>query len=472
MEWCSECAPKTRRYFGVLSSCTEGIRPLVATFIQTIIIFAGVYKAACQMTRSETRFAQLLTVGVHRIRIREEKTIRAVQDELGYTMGRDGGSSIEYWRKGHIPLRASEVENLAREIVKRGHLDQEWLEQFLRSAGYPGVIELIGELFVPEGVRGGVHAAAHNGSNGVRDQGLPVNDADDHANNYDGLRDIDTQRLIPFVIGPPIVHPRQFFGREYELRRIFGLLKHFPLQNAAIIGPHRSGKTSLLHYLKHITSITPGQLRPGQRLTWLPNPEQYTWIFIDFQDARMCNLEFLLRSMLTGMRFPVPSPCNLNNFMDVVSHRLCTPTVVLMDEIGAGLQSPELDQQFWWSMRSLCSNLTGGNLSFILTAHDLPDRVADQYGKPSPFFNIIGHTLTLGPLTEAEACDLISSSPQPFPFPDVEWILEQSGRWPALLQILCYARLLAFDDGCTDDTWKEEALRSMAPYRYLLARQQ
>jgi hypothetical protein len=29
--------------------------------------------------------------------------------------------------------------------------------------------------------------------------------------------------LAPFVAGPPITHPRHFFGRERELRRLFGL---------------------------------------------------------------------------------------------------------------------------------------------------------------------------------------------------------------------------------------------------------
>jgi hypothetical protein len=234
------------------------------------------------MTKSEARFAQLLTEGIHRIRIREAKTIKTVQDELGYAMGRDGGSSIEYWRKGHIPLRASEIESLAREIVKRGRLEREWLESFLRSAAYPGVMELVNDLFVPA-------LTADVTPNGFHNVPLP--------DYQDGLREIDAHRLVPFVIGPPIVHPRQFFGREYELRRIFGLLKHFPLQNAAIIGPQRSGKTSLLHYLKHITVTSPAQLRPGQRTGWLSDPRQYAWIFVDFQDARMRSLEFLLRTL-------------------------------------------------------------------------------------------------------------------------------------------------------------------------------
>ncbi|HEX6386029.1 MAG TPA: BTAD domain-containing putative transcriptional regulator, partial [Anaerolineae bacterium] len=41
----------------------------------------------------------------------------------------------------------------------------------------------------------------------------------------------------PFIAGPPITHPARFFGREYELKRLFNLFRRLPLQNAAVIGP-------------------------------------------------------------------------------------------------------------------------------------------------------------------------------------------------------------------------------------------
>jgi hypothetical protein len=139
-----------------------------------------------------------------------------------------------------------------------------------------------------------------------------------------------------------------------------------------------------------------------------------------------------------------------------------------MDEIGAGLASPELDQHFWWSLRSLGSNFSEGKLGFLLTAHELPALLADEFGKPSPFFNIFGHTLRLGPLTAPAARELIDSSPRPFASADRSWILAQSGRWPALLQILCDSRLRALDEGQTGTYWQAEGLRRIAPFRYLL----
>jgi hypothetical protein len=384
------------------------------------------------MRKSADKFARLLTEAVHRIRIHEsktiKKTIRIVQDELGYGLGREGGSCIEYWRKGHIPPSVDDVEKLAQELVKRGGLDRERLEAFLSSAGHPQPISVCDVL-------------------------LPM---------------APLEELAPFVVGPPVAQPRQFFGREGELKRIFSLWERLPLQNVAVIGQHRSGKTSLLRYLQKITTTPSAQLRPGQRSDWLSKPERYQWVFVDFQDARMGSRQRLLGHVLKSLDLPVPDECDLNSFMDVVSQHLQRPTLVLMDEIGAGMAAPELDQEFWWSLRSLGSNYTDGKLGFLLTAHEVPGLLAQAHHKPSPFFNIFGHTLRLGPLSLAEARELAASSPRPFASADVEWILAQSGRWPALLQILCHTRLTALEEGQAGEGWQEEGLSRVAPFRYLL----
>jgi hypothetical protein len=270
----------------------------------------------------------------------------------------------------------------------------------------------------------------------------------------------------PFVVGPPITEPRQFFGREYVLHRIFDLWQYLPLQHVAIVGAKRSGKTSLLHYLRRIIDTPKEQLRPNQRNNWLiPG---YQWVFIDFQDPRMCYQESLLRHILIELDLPIPEPCDLIGFMEITDQYLEIPTLILMDEISAGLAAPDLDEQFWWGLRSLGSNHAGGKIGFVLSTHQPPEELILDHSKPSPFFNIFGHVLTLGPLTEAEARDLIHSSPFPFPEADIVWILEQSGCWPALVQMLSHARLIALQESRSDEQWKKEALRRIAPYVYLL----
>jgi len=273
------------------------------------------------------------------------------------------------------------------------------------------------------------------------------------------------EETSPFITGNPITNPRCFFGREKELKRLFNLIKRQPLQNAAIIGKKRSGKTSLLQYLKNITTTPIEQLRPSQKSDWLAHPENYRWIFVDFQDSRLQNREGLLRYILESLKMAVPNPCDLDRFMDVVSRNLHQPTVILLDEIGVGLQRcPELDDGFWESLRSLATNQTNGNLGFVLAAPESPLELASSTGHSSPFFNIFGYTTTLGAMTEVEARELIGSSPIPFSDEDIEWILTQSKYWPLLLQILCRERLFSLEDGETGDDWREEGLEQLKPF--------
>ncbi len=172
--------------------------------------------------------------------------------------------------------------------------------------------------------------------------------------------------------------------------------------------------------------------------------------------------------ILECLNFKVPNPCNLDYFMDEVSDNLHNPTVILLDEIGVGLQRcPELDDEFWESLRSLATNHTRGNLAFVLATDESPIELARNTGHSSPFFNIFGYSPTLGALTEAEAQELIASSPIAFPDEDVEWILQQSQRLPLLLQILCRERLFSLEDGETDD-WREEGLRQIEQFAHLL----
>ena len=273
-----------------------------------------------------------------------------------------------------------------------------------------------------------------------------------------------------FVTGSPITHPRHFFGRQKELKRLFNLLKRHPLQNAAIIGKRRIGKTSLLHYLKNITTTPVEELRPTQKSDWLPNPGIYKWIFVDFQDPRMASKERFLSHILENLQIKAPENCDLDNFMDVMSENLHNPTIILLDEIGVGLQRcPELDDEFWESLRSLATNHTGGNLAFILATHESPIELAHHTKHSSPFFNIFGYTATLGALNEEEARELIASSPIPFADDHVEWIIEQSQGVPLLLQILCRECLFHLEDGDTDD-WRKEGLQQIEPFNHLKSR--
>ncbi|MFO0576324.1 MAG: protein kinase [Polyangia bacterium] len=276
------------------------------------------------------------------------------------------------------------------------------------------------------------------------------------------------ERPDPFIAGPPIADPRQFFGRQREIKRLFNLWRRPPLQNAAIIGPTRSGKTSLLHYLKNI--LTARELRPDQRNDLIADPGRYRFLLVDFQDPRMGTEEGLLRHILRGLGLRAPATVDLESFMAEVAEQLQSPAIILFDEIGVAVQRyRELDTAFWEGLRALAINAVGGNLGFVLASNRPPHELSQQlHDGGSPFFNIFGYSATLGPLTEAEARQLIASAPLPFAEADIQWILEQSGLWPLLLQILARERLHALHEGDKGTEWRSESLRQLAPFRHLL----
>lgn len=271
---------------------------------------------------------------------------------------------------------------------------------------------------------------------------------------------------VPFIAGPPITKPINFFGREAIIKRLFGLFQKRPFQNAAIIGPRRSGKTSLLHYVKSITTAPADQRRPEQRTNWLPDPDHYRWVFVDFQDARFGERSRLLSHMLTQMHLSAPPDCSLDDFLDIVTDELEQPTLILLDEIGVALSRYQnvLDDSFWESLRSLATNQVDGKMGFILSSHQQPYDLAQHNGYGSPFFNIFGYTAVLGPLQETAAICLIQSAPIAFPKDDVNWILAQSQLWPMPLQILCRECLISLTDGTNEAGWREAAFAQASPF--------
>lgn len=272
----------------------------------------------------------------------------------------------------------------------------------------------------------------------------------------------------PFIVGPPINHPRRFFGRRREVERILRLWSGNPIQCAVVRGPKRSGKTSLLQYLRRLLTTPSGELRLGQSLDWFRDPERYRIVFVDFQDKRMRVLSQLLPYILNGLSIDAPENCTLESFLDRATRGIEFPSIVLMDELPAALRAPELDWDFWSGLRSLTTNLSRGLLGFVVTMPAWPDRKTGESLIDSPFLNILGHEFELGPFNRDEALELVQSSPLPFPEDDIEWILAESDLWPCLLQIFCNARLNALQEGDEGSGWKPQALKWAEHFRGLM----
>lgn len=167
------------------------------------------------MAESADRFAQLLTEAIYQIRLSEHKNISIVQDEVGYAIGRDGGSPIEYWRKGHIPKERTEIEALVKVMTERGDVDEEWLADFLDAAGYIAPQPLINHYF-PDLM-----------STRVADGTLPIRG------------NARPKSTLPLA-------PTPFLGRTVELDAICELVIGQNCRCVTIIGPGGIGKTRLV----------------------------------------------------------------------------------------------------------------------------------------------------------------------------------------------------------------------------------
>ena len=374
-----------------------------------------------------TLFAELLDKALHRIRAETSRPINVIEDELGFKLNKAGRSYIQHLRKGNLPAHLDDIETLVRELAQLRGLTQGECLRFLRSADHPRAQVFVAGLF---------------------DQPKP---------NEPSQLDVDGQRHTS--MSKPI-SPAQFVGRAKEIKQILAWWSKPPMQDGIVIGPRRSGKTSLLRYLEH-------SLKHGHAL--LPAGIAYRVVNIDFSLSRLCQLQALLRHVLHGLQLDAPATCDLETFMDIVNSCNCwqVPTVFIMDEVDLGLRSPELTTAFWNNLRYLVNNVTEGNLAFLLFCKDNPAEVAKQEGKTSHFFNIL-KTVPLRALTEAEARTLIATTHAPMSHDDVAWTLTHSQCWPVTVLTVCQERLMALEAGETSESWREAALAQLASYRHLL----
>jgi transcriptional regulator with XRE-family HTH domain len=243
-------------------------------------------------------------------------------------------------------------------------------------------------------------------------------------------------KFLP-VVGIPVIKPYQFFGREALLRDIYWAWNKVVPESIIIVGPKRSGKTSVLNYLKNINHAEyyrPDQPK-GWPIDWLPYHVQMA--FIDFQDANMFQPESLMASILQQLNLTIPSPCELTTFSSVLKNELIKPAVILIDNLEIGLKITALDEIFWRNMAFLGSH---ERLSFVATISQLP-LLVEGCDKSSSFFELFGHTLQLEAFTKDEARELFANSPESFSSSEIEKMLEESSCWPELLQKLCDTRL-------------------------------
>ncbi|MCP4700039.1 MAG: hypothetical protein GY862_24780, partial [Gammaproteobacteria bacterium] len=126
------------------------------------------------------------------------------------------------------------------------------------------------------------------------------------------------------VVGRAVLHPRQFFGQTEQLKRVKRAWRQAPpLQHVALIGPRGSGKTSFLHYLKNISLAPQAELRENQPQGWdVWRPDDFQFALVDFQDAAMCQVESLQRSILEQLNCNIPDSYRTIDFAGTMNNNI------------------------------------------------------------------------------------------------------------------------------------------------------
>lgn len=382
-------------------------------------------------------FSNLLRKAVERIKAEESSKVSLVEESLALAIGRDSGSIINYWKRGHVPSKFEDLLKLTAELVRRGGLlTQKEVEQFAIYGGCPLSTSELKTLTAL----------------------LP------QSSNQSSFS--DTKSLDPFVIGVPILRTEQFFGRKREVERLLRLLVGYPLQNAAIIGVRRSGKTSLLHYLK--TAGTTAQIiSPMINVQKL---KTYRWISVDFQNPLLREQSALFTHLSRDIDTRYYPDDKAVKFWESFVKTIDRPTVFLMDGINLGLASNAIEPDFWNGIHALCNSELAGKFSFIVSTLFPLESLKEEYPEKQEFLDLFDHKIRLGPFSESEALSFIHSSPISVSEEDSTWMIEQSGKWPLLLQILSYTRwdiLQSNDENYLAD-WRIEGLSAINPYTHLL----
>ena len=229
----------------------------------------------------------------------------------------------------------------------------------------------------------------------------------------------------------------EFYGRKNEVEKIYSRIGSSRPQSISIVGERRIGKSSLLNFIYH----------PVNRQKYLKNPNEYIFVFIDFQERRGIDIpEFYsiifeaLINAFNGNLILTVEP-NYEGFKKVIStfdeNKL--KLVLLFDEFELITKNENFDTEFYSFSRSIANNF---NVAYIVSSgRNLQTLCHSKEISDSPFFNIFSN-LTLSQFTREEAIALIREPANKLNYnlqPYVELILDIAGYYPFFIQIACAA---------------------------------
>ncbi len=258
----------------------------------------------------------------------------------------------------------------------------------------------------------------------------------------------------PFHWRGTVTDPAAFIGRDAEMQAIFTRLN--TLGCVSVVGARRIGKSSLLY-------------QASLRAQKLIGPTCRA-VFVDLLSAKHHSLDGLLGCLLEGFVGPnlaLPGATateKLAAFEDAVRtvrSKGIMPVAFLDEFESIASRSDEFGDNALESWRSLGND---GQIAFVISSAQPLDRLTQQSGLTSSFYNIFAQT-KLGefPDKEARAFCLYALRAGNLDMSDEAFLLRVGGRHPLKLQVaawhLCEARRSGqVDFGVLQQRAQEEAL--------------
>ena len=277
---------------------------------------------------------------------------------------------------------------------------------------------------------------------------------------------------MSYIVGHPIKHPADFYGRHEQTTRFFEIIGGRQTQSVSVLGVRRAGKTSFLQYVAHPTTMA----------HFLPDPEAYTMVYLDMSSCKtpsdfyyrlLQRLKVTLGKAKTDFLWK-ESPEGQTKLYDVEAY-LCqfpdTRIVLLLDEFDH-LRTESFTQDFLTELRAMTGVLEYDLACVTASYWDLYT-LGTRLGLPptSPFYNIFYPTpIYISSLELTEATSLIDTPAAKggvrFTEDEVREIQTLAGSLPFFVQATAakWFRHKRTDIVLDPETVRQQLAADLAPY--------
>jgi len=239
----------------------------------------------------------------------------------------------------------------------------------------------------------------------------------------------------PYMNRVMIQDVEEFFGRRNEVEKIYSRIGSSRPQSISLVGERRIGKSSLLNYINH----------PANRKKYLKNPDEFIFIFIDFQERRGLQIkeffEIIFEALLEAFnqKLEITVEPDYEGFKKIVStfDAQGLKLIMLFDEFELITKNKNFGSEFYSFCRSIANNY---NVAYIVASgRNLQTLCHSKEISDSPFFNIFSN-LTLGQFNHNEAVELVTRPTQGTGQTltnHIDFIIDIAGYYPFFIQMAC-----------------------------------